>query len=301
MNKEGPLVSIIALCYNQAQFCEDTLGSIYNQSYKNIELIIMDDFSSDNSVEKINRWINAHQDISIQFIPHNKNVGICKTLNEALKNAKGKYFELIACDDLMHPEKTSRQVSYLEATNNSVAMVYTDALLINDDGSDRYGLFIQRSRDFEQLPSGKIYDVLLEENFIPAMSVMIKTAIIKSLGGFDEKLSFEDHDMWLRLAENHEIHCMADYTSVSYRLHDNNLHKKIKYWDLDFLLIYSKHLEHPLGKKKYNSELLSLALRDRSLANNIIKTHQLIVHNKSLILYLKYGIPFRLSKYFIKD
>ncbi len=183
MNKEGPLVSIIALCYNQAQFCEDTLGSIYNQSYKNIELIIMDDFSSDNSVEKINRWINAHQDISIQFIPHNKNVGICKTLNEALKNAKGKYFELIACDDLMHPEKTSRQVSYLEATNNSVAMVYTDALLINDDGSDRYGLFIQRSRDFEQLPSGKIYDVLLEENFIPAMSVMIKTAIIKSLGG----------------------------------------------------------------------------------------------------------------------
>ena len=301
MNKEGPLVSIIALCYNQAQFCEDTLGSIYNQSYKNIELIIMDDFSSDNSVEKINRWINSHQDISIQFIPHNKNVGICKTLNEALKISKGKYIELIACDDLMHAEKTNRQVSYLEATDDTVAMVYTDALLINDDGSDRYGLFIQRSRDFAELPSGKIYDVLLEQNFIPAMSVMIKSKILKSIGGFDEELSFEDYDMWLRLAQKFEIHCMKDYSSVSYRLHGNNLHNKIKHWDLDYILIYSKHLDHSLAREKFNSELLRLALRDRKLANNIIKTHQLIVHNKSLILYLKYGIPFRLSKYFIKD
>ena len=300
MNKETPIVSIITLCYNQAQFCEATLNSIYNQTYKNIELIIMDDCSSDNSVEKIKNWINTHQDISVKFIQHKENVGICRTLNEALKKSKGKYFELIACDDLMDSNKTLRQVSLLEATNDSVAMVYTDAFLINEDGSNSYGWFIQKNRDFEELPSGKIYNTLLEQNFIPAMSVMIKNDILKSIGGFDEELSFEDYDLWLRLAKSYEIHCMSDYPSVSYRIHDSNLHKRIRSWSADFLKIYYKHLSNPIAKQKYRIELHKLAIYDRKAAKSILKKHNPKFLNKSLIYFIKHSVPFRISKLIVK-
>lgn len=240
-----PLVSIIALCYNQARFAVETLESIRNQTYQNIELVIMDDCSSDDSVNVIENWIQETQ-YPCTFIKHDKNQGICKTLNEALSHCTGQYLQMIACDDIMLPEKTTIQVELLNKQVESVAVVYSDAFLINDDGSPHYGWFIQRFRQFSEVPSGDIYNALLSGNFIPAMTTLIKTEVIRKIGRWDENLSYEDYDFWLRIAQRYEF-VFSQYVSVKYRLHPNNTSRSINWADSQFW-IYSKHTENPKAK-----------------------------------------------------
>ena len=99
-----PLVSIIALCYNQEEFLCETLESIKAQTYKNLELIIIDDCSTDQSVKKIESWIKANNH-NCNFITNKENLGLVKSLNIAVKKCKGKYYSLIACDDIYLPKK----------------------------------------------------------------------------------------------------------------------------------------------------------------------------------------------------
>lgn len=242
---ETPLVSTIALCYNQAKFAVETLDSIKNQTYQNIELIIMDDCSSDDSVDVIENWINENQ-YPCFFIKHEKNQGICKTLNEAFSHCKGEYLQMIACDDIMLPEKTALQVDLMNEQPDDVAVIYSDAYLIKEDGSPHYGWFIQRYKQFSDVPSGNIYEELLKGNFIPAMSVLIRTKVIEEIGGWDEDLSYEDHDCWLRVAQLYEFTFMPK-PIVKYRLHSANLSKSIQ-WNDSYFKIYHKNIANPVTK-----------------------------------------------------
>ncbi|WP_303813338.1 glycosyltransferase family A protein, partial [Apibacter mensalis] len=95
MDKELPLVSIVAINYNNSKHLVETLDSIDQQTYKNIELIIVDDCSTDDSVKKIDQWLLTYNK-PFQFIKHIENKGICKTINDGYKVAKGKYISSIA-------------------------------------------------------------------------------------------------------------------------------------------------------------------------------------------------------------
>lgn len=248
---DKPLVSTIALCYNQAKFAVETLNSIKNQTYANIELIIMDDCSTDNSVEVIENWIKETQ-YSCTFIKHDKNQGICKTLNEAFSHCKGQYLQIIACDDIMLPEKTAVQIELMKKQPENVAVVYSDAYLIKDDGSPHYGWFIQRRRQFTDAPDGYIYDDLLKGNFIPAMSTLIRSDVVRELGGWDNNLAYEDQDMWLRISKKYHF-SFSQSPSVRYRVHNNNTTKKLsgapgietEFW------IYRKHIDNKIGKEQF--------------------------------------------------
>jgi glycosyltransferase involved in cell wall biosynthesis len=288
-----PLVSTIALCYNQAKFAVETLESIRNQSYQNIELIIMDDCSADNSVEVIENWIQETKYPCI-FIKHNKNQGICKTLNEAFSHCQGQYLQMIACDDIMLPEKTTVQVELLNEHPDNAAVVYSDAYLIKDDGSPHYGWFIQKYRAFADIPSGNIYNELLAGPFIPAMSTLTKTEVIKKIGGWDEKLAYEDYDFWLRAAEHYDF-IFSSFPSVKYRFHANNSSKSIKWADSQFW-IYNKHLNNAIAREnlyRYFFELYSTDLASIEHRNAYIKTSPSSFSAK----LIKLGIPYRLYKF----
>ena len=287
-----PLVSTIALCYNQAKFAIETLESIRNQSYQNIELIIMDDCSTDNSIEVIENWIQETKYPCI-FIKHDKNQGVCKTLNEAFRYCQGHYLQMIACDDIMLPEKTAVQVKLMNEQPDNVAVVYSDAYLIKDDGSPRYGWFIQRYKRFSDIPCGNIYNELLAGPFIPAMSTLLKADIIKELGGWDETLAYEDYDMWLRIAEHYEF-IFSSFPSVKYRLHANNSSKLIKWADAQFW-IYNKHVNNPIAKGqlyRWFFELYSNNLASREHKNTYFKAFP----NNFSSKLIKLGISYRLYK-----
>ncbi len=247
---ELPLVTIVALCYNQARFAEETLDSILAQTYPNIQLIIMDDTSTDNSVEVINNWIVKNK-VDCVFIAHKENKGICKTLNEALELVRGEYYQAIACDDTLLPSKISIQINQF-LSNKATCVAYSDAYIMNEYSEwEKYGpKMIQTNILVFKEFSKNIFTNLLEKNFIPAPSVLIKTQYVKEISGYDESLSFEDWDLWLRLAGKHEFIFNTE-PLVVYRLHNNNLTKQlnnnIKHLESRFILLY-KHIDNCVGK-----------------------------------------------------
>jgi glycosyltransferase involved in cell wall biosynthesis len=116
-----PLVSVFVGCYNHSRFVLETLESVRSQTYPSIELIIWDDRSTDESPEVIRSWISDNS-IECVFIEHAVNRGLCKSLNEALALASGKYVAMVSADDLWMPERIARQVEILENAASNVGV-----------------------------------------------------------------------------------------------------------------------------------------------------------------------------------
>lgn len=268
-----PLVSVLCLCYNQAQFIRESLDSIKVQSYSNFEIIICDDASKDNSVEIVEGWLRENPELNTQFIKHAKNEGICKSLNDIFSHSSGKYIQILALDDIILPDKLERHVEILENSKDSEVLVFSDALMM-DEVSELYdNRFIGYHLSYLRLESGNFYDRLMNNNFIPAMSVLMKAERIKEEGGWDENLTFEDFDMWLRLSLKYYF--IFDHTpSCKYRIHSNNTHKRQSFLLASYFDIYQKHSNHPTAKTKLFNIVEKLYF-ERQLKNEHIKYFQL--------------------------
>jgi glycosyltransferase involved in cell wall biosynthesis len=194
-----PLVTVLIGSYNQSRFVEECLDSVKQQTYPNLQVIIFDDCSKDNSVAVIDSWLKRHR-LDWQFIPHTRNIGICASLNEVLRLASGKYISMVAADDVWLPDKTSRQVEMMEQMPSDVGVLYSDAFQVNENGETLPQMFIEAYRKFVVPPEGFLFDVLWEGNFIPAMTTLIRRDCFTKVGRYDEDLCFEDWDMWMRIS-----------------------------------------------------------------------------------------------------
>ena len=255
-----PLVSIAAINYNNSKYILETLESIRNQTYPNIELIIVDDCSTDDCVAIIENWLSTYNG-QYKFIRHEVNKGVCATCNSGLANATGKYFSLIATDDLVLPEKITGQVQILEASDTAVAGIYSDAYLIDDNSMPLPGVFIDNHRSFVTRPGGNIYEVLLQGNYIPAMTVLIKKQVFDDIGGFDENLAYDDYDMWLRIARKYQM-LFSDFISCKYRIRPGSLSSTIKNWNLSDVKIFLKHVGAPLPMQRLRKIALDVYTTD---------------------------------------
>ena len=194
-----PLVTAFVGCYNHSRFVEQCLDSVKHQTYPNLQVIIFDDCSKDNSVAVIDTWLKRHR-LDWQFIPHTRNIGICASLNEVLRLARGKYISMVAADDVWLPDKTARQVEMMEQLPGDVGVLYSDAFQVNENGEALPQMFVEAHREFVVPPEGFLFDVLLEGNFIPAMTTLIRRECFNQVGTYDEDLCFEDWDMWMRIS-----------------------------------------------------------------------------------------------------
>lgn len=209
-----PLVSVICLCYNQAAYVQQALQSVLSQTYEAVELIIADDASTDGSRVVIERF--AQDQPHIQLILNNNNQGNCRTFNKALALAKGKYVIDLAADDVLLNDRIEKQVAVFEQQGESCAVVYSNATLINEKGielrkyfaTDHYGKAIR------QVPSGDVYERLLWDDFICPPTTMFRKAILDQIGGYDETLSYEDFDCWIRMARDHTFAYLDDITML---------------------------------------------------------------------------------------
>lgn len=199
-----PTVTVIALCYNHARFVLETLESIRAQTFQDFELIVTDDASRDNSPELIAQWLAEHRP-DASFIRHASNAGLCRTLNEALADARGAYVCMIATDDTWYPDRLARHMEAMAAAPANVAVVYSDADQMDEEGNALPTKFIEYYRKDFAPPSGALFPILADGNFIPAMAATIRRSAIDAVGGYDERLSYEDYDMWLRLAPQYDF------------------------------------------------------------------------------------------------
>jgi glycosyltransferase involved in cell wall biosynthesis len=215
-----PLVSAIVLSYNQSRFVLETLESVKAQTYGAIQLVIVDDCSSDDSVAIIEHWLHENK-IDCTFIRHQQNHGICKSLNDALAVARGKYISMTASDDVWLPDKIARQVEIMESQPDHVGMLYSDAFQMDEHGDLLPDMFIARHRKLAEIPQGHVLNRLLEGNFIPAMTTLVRRSCYEQLGFFDESLPWEDWDMWMRIAR-HYWFVYSPTPSAQYRIHSQS-------------------------------------------------------------------------------
>jgi len=216
-----PCVSIICVSYNHSKFIVECLDSIKNQTYKNIELILADDASSDNSVETFENWLKEIN-FPVKKNFHTKNIGLVKTLNECLKLATGKYIKYLSCDDFLHPQYLEKCVSKLEELTDDYGMIYTDCYSVNDsskiigDSASFWGKEERYNPDPEIF-----YESIITKNTIPAPSVILKKEALEKTNGYDERFSLEDFLKWLQIAQSYKIAFIPE-NLVYYRTHDNN-------------------------------------------------------------------------------
>jgi len=196
-----PLVSIIAISYNHAPFIQSAVASLLAQSYKEIELIILDDHSSDDSVNLLETLLH---DKPQHFIKHQKNHGYTKTFNEGLALATGKYVVDFALDDVMLPHFIKSSVEVIEALNDDYGLVFSNA-----DYIDRRGQVIanhnQRLFDkkmIKDIPSGDVFQAVLRRYFICTPTMLMRKELLDKLEGYDEALAYEDFDIWVRAARH---------------------------------------------------------------------------------------------------
>ena len=202
-----------------------SLESIRQQTYPNIEHIIIDDGSVDGSADKIKEWINS-KGYDCRFIRHEKNKGLSYTLNESIGLAKGEFWTVLATDDYILPERTELFVNYLQS-NTGKSVVVSDSLFVDDrsqvlvrDGTDSFLKFYTRERSGFSMKEFGSYESLLAGNYIPS-SFMIRKKVFDEVGLYNTRLSVEDWDMWLRISRRLEIGYIPRQLTF-YRLHAAN-------------------------------------------------------------------------------
>ncbi len=195
---ESPLVSIVCLCYNQQRFVREAVMSVVTQSYKNIQLIVVDDASTDSSIKVINDLKNEFPSIETILIKENK--GNCAAFNYAFTKAKGAFVIDFAADDVMMPDRIEKQIQHFLTLDPSFGVVFTDAEYINEYGEHLYDHFasLKRKRLLPNIPQGDVYADLLQRYFVASPTMMVRTSVMIELNGYDEQLSYEDFDFWIR-------------------------------------------------------------------------------------------------------
>ena len=188
----NPLVSVICLCYNHQKYLLEAINSVLDQSYKEIELIIVDDCSTDSSRELLRKLASDFP--QIRLLENEVNRGNCKSFNKALALSKGKYIIDFATDDVMFPNRIQKQVESFEKLGKEYGVLFTNALNIDESGRVLYAHFKEQAN----IPSGDIYKTLLEKYLINPPTMMMKKSVLDQLGGYDESLHYEDFDFWVR-------------------------------------------------------------------------------------------------------
>lgn len=210
MKDKLPLVSIIIPSYNHEKYVIDSINSVLNQTYQNIELIVIDDGSKDNSVSIIR---DLSKKYGFKFI-NRENRGLSATLNEGIKISSGKYISILASDDKIIEYKIEKQVQFMEENPDYMAS-YGNRIII-------YGK-IERKDIVNNAKSGWIFHELLTAKIsIPALTSIINKSVFNYIGYYDENLWIEDWDMWLRIAEKYQIGYLNEYLAY-YRKHDTNI------------------------------------------------------------------------------
>ncbi len=206
-----PLVTVIVPCYNHEKYVETCLDSIFRQTYKNIEVIVVDDCSPDNSAEVIKQLQKKYD---FTFIEHKENWGLAKTLNDVIYNhAHGKYIKCIASDDYLTDDCVEVLTTEIEKLGNDYAFVYGKAQLFKYNDVTKINQangIIGRHATFINLYCQR-------ENLIPAMSVLFNKDKFILSGGFDLYSYIEDFYMWLTLSSKYKF-LFVDKVVANYRV-----------------------------------------------------------------------------------
>lgn len=220
---EEPLVTIGLASYNNAPYILETLKSIAAQTYRNFELIIVDDCSTDNSPGIIREFL-GNCSVPSKLIIHEENKGVVAVCNRLLDEARGSYYSIISSDDLFFPEKTKIQAAVMSV--EACDMVFSNVNYIGTKGETVTQTPVNRLPS-KSGPFNLTWAFLLGGSFIPAPTVLLRTETVRKCGGYSRDFGIEDMPLWISLAQAGARMHYIDMPLVKYRLHGASLGMKL--------------------------------------------------------------------------
>lgn len=211
--KENALVSVIIPVYNAQEYVAEALESVFNQTYKNIEIIVVNDGSSDNSLSVLQQY---EERITLLDI---KNRGVSYARNYAVKHSAGQWLAFLDADDEWLPAKLSSQLESIGECSWS----YCNAFYFG-----RNLLGKEKRSDLTTQYEGDVFDKLILENFITTSTVLIEKQLFVELCGFDSTMkSLEDWKLWLLVAKQHKL-AYVNTPLAKYRVHSGSTSRKAR-------------------------------------------------------------------------
>jgi glycosyltransferase involved in cell wall biosynthesis len=213
-NLNQPLVSVIIPAYNAEKFIAKTLESVLFQTYQNIEVLVVDDGSTDTTAEIVKSFVQKDSRVSLLL---QSNAGVAAARNLAIEKSKGEYIAPIDADDIWYPQNLEKQVKCLTSSEPSVGVVYSWSVDINEKGLLVTGGF------YNSTIEGEVYTALVYKYFIGnASASLIRRVCFAKVGGYSCKLKLEnaqgceDWELSLRIAEHYQFKVVPEYL-VGYR------------------------------------------------------------------------------------
>ena len=208
----NPEISVIMSVYNGENYLKESIESILNQEYEDFEFIIVNDKSTDNSL----RIINEFQDNRIQIVNNKKNLGLTKSLNIAIKLAKGRYIARQDADDISLPQRFKKQYSFLEK-NPEIAVLGTSIYRIDRNGKELGVVLSLEQPSFKDM---------LNWNHFKHGSILFRKVLVNEIGGYNELFEYvQDYEFWLRTSKEREVRNLKD-PLYKLRIHDDSIGSK---------------------------------------------------------------------------
>ncbi len=204
-----PAVTVVVTCFNYGRYLDGCLRSVTDQTWRDLEVVVVDDGSTDDTAEVARRWLG---DPRVRYVAQ-ANSGQAKAKNLGVRQARGEFVAFLDADDLWHPAKLERQLPLFE--NPQVQVVYSRAWYIDEIGAR---IDFQPLGEYLQPRRGFVADLLLFDNFIPFSSSVLRRSAFERVGGFDESLAMAiDWDLWLRLSLDGAFE-YVDEALIAYRM-----------------------------------------------------------------------------------
>lgn len=260
-----PKVSVIIASYNHARYIEASIRSVMAQTYPDIELLVVDDGSSDDSVAVIERLQREFDfDFKVQG-----NQGLSRTLNAAIARSSGEYVAPFGSDDIMLPNRIALQVEYMRGKPEvgicagSVTSIGPDGEPLGNDKPPYW-----RRLDFDDI-------FLNRKPGSPAATLLFRREALDAVGGFDPHIRLEDLVIELKITHAGWFIDVLGETLAFYRVHASNTYKNYPFMVENVLMTFSRFSDHPAYEQvcaNYrNSMFLKCARRDKVLARKLLR------------------------------
>ncbi len=213
INSDNPPISVLMSVYNGDKYLKKAIESILKQTFSNFEFIIVNDGSADNSIE----IIKSFNDPRIKIINNKKNLGLIKSLNIGLKQAKGKYIARLDADDIALKNRLEKQFNYLEK-NKDITLIGGGAEIINSEGK-----YIREKLPITNFDQIRFWTLFFGNPFLHS-SIFFKKKDIDSINGYSHTYKHvEDYDLYLRLIKNGYKIINLPEIFIKYRIHNQSI------------------------------------------------------------------------------
>ena len=238
-------------CFNSERYLREAIEGVLDQTYQQWELIFWDNQSTDCSAE----ILSGYKDPRVRYLYADRHTSLGEARNLAVAHAEGEWLAFLDCDDVWHPEKLEKQISLIVDSDGDVGLVYGGMEIIPGD-TNSVTVWTSSMRDtvsrqdLSQLPDGDIFDALLQLNFVPLLSGMVRRSLYTTVGGIDPLLKqAEDYDLFLKICHDNRARVVREII-CGYRVHDDNTTgKDLRNNFEEAISVVSQFLPHKSARK----------------------------------------------------